>query len=505
MERRLYYKDLPGYEEATEYQKKYIGKNTYYNLEQIKNEPMCQEVADFIRYRAEKMKIAAFYGEHRYYTQICRFLNERANSIKSLKEKAQEEWMKNLKLWMLKEGIPLTYPVKCAYGTLSFSRSRLLGYMDQLLKFTFPEDTIPEKEKDIWKLNKLDIVIRRNPIKNFATVNFTRIYQTEIREEVKEGIYLNLQMEALSCVQRELTAVRRLSGFLKNHYPSIQSLQAIDRKILEEYLIYLRTEKTTTKHYHSELNRLRGLLECIGKIFNYENLEGLFLTRDIPSTPRAKFKVYSDAELKRLNAHIANLNEQFARVMIIHQLLGTRISDTLTLQTDCLYEKDGELFIRIRQMKTHMYEKPISIELGELITKAIGYTKERYGKTKWIFVNDRNPDCPLQYGTIQYQVVRMIRTENIRDDQGEFFGFGTHMYRHTYGTKLTEMHLDDWTIARLLGQKSVKNTRYYRKMSNQTLAEETREARRKLSEMILANLNGWEDEYGKIRENGSFE
>ena len=79
------------------------------------------------------------------------------------------------------------------------------------------------------------------------------------------------------------------------------------------------------------------------------------------------------------------------------------------------------------------------------------------------------------------------------------------MYRHTYGTKLTEMHLDDWTIARLLGQKSVKNTRYYRKMSNQTLAEETREARRKLSEMILANLNGWEDEYGKIRENGSFE
>lgn len=40
MERRLYYKDLPGYEEATEYQKKYIGKNTYYNLEQIKNEPI---------------------------------------------------------------------------------------------------------------------------------------------------------------------------------------------------------------------------------------------------------------------------------------------------------------------------------------------------------------------------------------------------------------------------------------------------------------------------------
>ena len=24
--------------------------------------------------------------------------------------------------------------------------------------------------------------------------------------------------------------------------------------------------------------------------------------------------------------------------------------------------------------------------------------------------------------------------------------FGTHMYRHVYGVKLAEMHLDDWTI-----------------------------------------------------------
>ena len=54
--------------------------------------------------------------------------------------------------------------------------------------------------------------------------------------------------------------------------------------------------------------------------------------------------------------------------------------------TDCLYEKGIDTIIKIRQMKTHTYEKPISAELVALIRKAIACTQEQYGKTKYIFV-----------------------------------------------------------------------------------------------------------------------
>ena len=191
--------------------------------------------------------------------------------------------------------------------------------------------------------------------------------------------------------------------------------------------------------------------------------------------------------------------------MIIHQLLGTRISDTLTLWTDCLYEKNGELLIRIRQMKTHSYEKPVSEEVAVLIRQAVEYTRNKYGETKYIFVNDRDISRPLQYKTLQEQVVNMIYRENLRDDEGKLFGFDTHMYRHTYGVKLAEMHLDDWTIARLLGHSSVRNAKYYRKMSDQVLADETRHARDILSKIILENLDGWEEEYEQVRQNGGLE
>lgn len=121
---------------------------------------------------------------------------------------------------------------------------------------------------------------------------------------------------------------------------------------------------------------------------------------------------------------------------------------------------------------------------------------------KYIFVNENNPNKPMQYGTIQSRIVKMIREQNIRDDNGNLFGFGSHLYRHYYGVKLTEMHLDDWTIAKLLGHSNLKNVKYYRKMSNQILADDTRKARKRLSDIILQNLDGWGDEYEQIRQDG---
>ena len=80
-----------------------------------------------------------------------------------------------------------------------------------------------------------------------------------------------------------------------------------------------------------DLTRLRGTLETIGKLYGYPHLEILFLASDLPRQVQPKLKSYSDSELIRFNAVLAELDEQMERLMVIHQMLGTRISDTLTL------------------------------------------------------------------------------------------------------------------------------------------------------------------------------
>lgn len=141
--------------------------------------------------------------------------------------------------------------------------------------------------------------------------------------------------------------------------------------------------------------------------------------------------------------------------MVIHQMLGTRISDTLTLQRDCLSLVNGVDMIKIRQVKTTVYEKPISAELAALVRKAIRCSQERYGDAVYIFVDEKDKTRPLQYTTIKHKVLNMILKEDLRDDDGKRFRFTTHMFRRTYGAKLTELHLDDWTIAKLLGHRGV--------------------------------------------------
>ena len=80
-----------------------------------------------------------------------------------------------------------------------------------------------------------------------------------------------------------------------------------------------------------------------------------------------------------------------------------------------------------------------------------------------------------------------------------------YMFRHCYGVKLTELHVDDWTIAKLLGHKGVKSVQYYRKMSNQRMADETREVRNFMSQIILTSLDGWGEEYEQIRQDAGIE
>ena len=59
---------------------------------------------------------------------------------------------------------------------------------------------------------------------------------------------------------------------------------------------------------------------------------------------------------------------------------------------------------------------------------------------------------------------------------------------------------DDWTIARLLGHKRLNNVQHYRKMSNQRMADETREVRQMMSDIIYMSLAGWGEEYEQIRQ-----
>ena len=184
------------------------------------------------------------------------------------------------KMWMMQNGVAFYESKITVYGTQGYREAVLLRYLRRLHRFLQPEDTRPEQEKDIWRLDRLGIPIEENPIYKTETLNFTKITQEGIREEVKRAIYLKLKIETLGTVQGELTSLRRFSKYLRESKHEIQSCSEIDRELLEEYLVHISTDGSSGKSNSNSVLNLRKVLETVGKIFDYEHLERLFINTE---------------------------------------------------------------------------------------------------------------------------------------------------------------------------------------------------------------------------------
>lgn len=495
---KIYMKDLPCYEKAKEKPSVAIKRvgNRFFDLGKIPNEGLRAEIRPFLLHRGTVLTLSSMQEEIRQYNVLCRFLQAKGKALNSLQGIESHMMIQQLKAWLLNQGYKLTYQTDRGANRPAKNReNQVIQYLRKILRFLESQDGRPEWEKDIWEIERLDqAVYKTNPIKHVKSLNFTPILQQQIREEVKQVIRLELKCVSIDTVLAEIHAVKRFSQFLDEYRPSIHSLQDVERDDMEAYLTYLNTEDLGKKSFRAELHHLKTVFEVAGNILECPSLHGLFFEGDIPTDKRALYKFYSDAELVRLNRHIVMMDEQIARALIIHEMLGTRISDTLTLTPDCLYQMNGHYIIKIKSVKSHEYEKPVSDELAQLILKAINYTKERYGDTQYIFVSEKNPSEPIQYGMLQYRIHEMIVAQDLRDDQGNLFGVRTHMFRHTYGRKLTEMHMDDYTISRLLGHSNTSSVKYYRRMSNKAMEFETREMRETMDSILNDIIRRWEEE-----------
>ena len=493
LENKIHIYELDCYENATEEQKAKmrIRKERYFDLEGLPSEEVKKLLEEFIWERGKTLAPSSLVSEMTYFNNIRQFLIEK--NIKTLRYEDEDKITLQLKSWMLEKGYALTSKkYRGAYGITAAETPSIVKHMKKILRYSQKDDGYPEQERDVWRLNKFDFPLRDNPIRNVKTINFKGISQTAIRKEVKTAVFMHLKYEALGSILTEMGAIKRFCRYLALRYKDVESLLDLTRDIIEKYLIYLQTEAKERKNYRSDLYALRRVIEDVGNHYDRQDIKCLFINNDFPSTPRYLFRFYSDSTIKRLNEYIFRMDEQIARALILHQLLGTRISDTLTLKTDCLSIRENRYFIRIEQVKSITYEKAISDEMARLIIKAIDYTEEHYGKTEYIFVKKEDPPKPFQYAMIQDRVMKMIRKNDIRDENGELLKFGTHVFRHSYGKKLTEMHIDDWMIARLLGHKTSQSVHYYRRIGNKMMADETRATREKIDMILLDIVKEWD-------------
>ena len=499
---RIYITELLCYKKAPLNAKEdTIIQKHYFDLSLYHTEGQKREVQEFIYDRARRLSVRTVDRDCSFVRILGEFMNEKFPLLNSFIEVEEEILLRKFKAWMMENGYKITtnHHMKL-FGKTLIEDAAPIKYLRFLLKFLQPEDDRPEKEKDVWDLAKLGFEVRQNPASVVKTIKFSGITQESMKEEVKQACYIELKYKAVGTMQGSIRAVRHFCNFLAQKYPQMQSLKEVDILVVEAYVSYMNLEKEEMGCRKTELAHLKSILIRVGKVLECPHLTQLFIKNDMPKVPEVLFRYYSERELKVLNEYLIKTDEQIARALVLQQMIGGRISDTLSLRTDCLYEEHGHYILRIRQVKTSYFEKPVAEETAALLQKAMQYTYEKYGETDYIFVDDRNPARPLQYDFVKKKVYEMIYENDIRDDNGNLMGFHTHWFRHRYGMQLTEMHLDDAVIAHLLGHRGVSTVCRYRKMSGKTIARETKEVREAMDEILSGLIKEW-DGYEQVFQN----
>lgn len=491
---KLYFRDLPCYQNLSDKEKsdKLYNPNHAFNLARLPNTFLMDEFAPVIFDRAALLSFKSLRSELTDFHNLADFLSEKHPDIKSLTEVPRDELEREITRWLFKNGKQHTVIKKSPISDTTYSeKPSVIRYMLKVYEILSP--SLPReftKESDIWEIEKLPFPPRASPIKNAKTLSFKRITQDKIKAEVKEAAFYRLRRKALSTVTADIAACEMLSIFLFRFYPEIESLSDFNRDVLEAYLEYIYLTDKRKKNYRSELHHLKSMLSLICRLFEYENLEGLFLQSDFSKKTQKVYKAYSKSELDRIHAAYKFLDEQTARALMLHELLGTRISDTLTITEDDINRED--LYLTITQQKTgNTFKKTLTPLILALIDASIRYTKETYGKRKYIFVAENDPDKALSYGTIYTRIRKWIKKCDIRDDHGNLINAKTHTFRCTYGKKLCDLDMDDATIAALLGHKGLTSVAAYRKMSSKKLAENTRSVVDQRNTKIKQFRKGW--------------
>lgn len=333
---KLYLKDLPAYKDISEEDKK---KATYkpnnaFNLDRLPVTSLRDDFASFIFDRGSVLSHSSLLFEVTKFHNVADFLSASYPTMEHLTDESLETLELKLKGYLLKNGKRLSYEKEkrdlnktyiAEHPSIYFLRCAYNYFLN-------PTDKPFSKEDDVWNLDKIPISLRASPINNRQCLYFNGIVQCDMKHEAKEAVYYNLQRKALSTVAQELACLRFLSEYLLKNYPEMTSFKDFTRDVLEEYLSFIYLEDTRRKNYRSELCHLKSALNIIGRIFDCETLRIIFLPSDFESQKGVIFKSYSDAELEKLHDAYKYLDKQTARVLIIHEILGLRISDTLTIK-----------------------------------------------------------------------------------------------------------------------------------------------------------------------------
>lgn len=362
-----------------------------------------------------------------------------------------------------------------------------------------------EFDKDIWELKAL---LPKTHLHESRRLNFSKISQLWLRIALKAWLRFCLSREAANTILGKFYCLKDFSQFIESHFPGLQPAD-INREVILNYLSYLNKRHSSADGKAHYIVRLKDFLKCCAR-FDWIDVtkEPLIFPEDFPQVSQRVPRYIPNEILEQVNSYLEVLPEPIARMLLVIQECGMRVSELVNLQFDCLHQNTMGTwwlsYYQFKMKKEHII--PISSELVAVIQKQQQYIKESFcSGFPYLFCTFSGYSCFGQWArkghlgeankerclqrllnqslTPNPKPIRdrdfggylhiLAEVMDIRDASGKIFPLGrTHAFRHTVGTSMANRGVPQHIIQRFLGHSSPAMTSVYCHIHNETLKRE---------------------------------
>jgi len=302
-------------------------------------------------------------------------------------------------------------------------------------------------------------------------------------------------MNGFNSVRRKLDSFKQLRDFVEIH--QIESLRDFNKTVLRDYFDYVLTATNVKGLPLSSVSRKKAAqvvqeLLVRGSIRGWEvpkeskhvkSMYRIMIIENKGIKEGTKFgktnKVLPSSVVvdNLISISIESLekgeDELTAASILLTTQLGPRISEFLSIKTNCIKPINGEAHILLTTTKVDKTPVEVFLPANEIVVKAIDYLEE-YAKPlrvesglPYLFLTRNRtqngyPICIASFSNWTKNRLRpFIKKHDIRDESGKTLELTSHYFRHIFATYALKSGMKIHDVAEILNHKSLAMTETY--------------------------------------------
>ena len=462
----------------------------YADLPTFSNPYMENEMRGFLQHMAiDNHNTASYVSDYirEFFSVWARFCNEKHPDMCSVADNDYETLYREYFQWLEDNGFQTIVNRQLPQVTKDMEWLRfdwkllsLLGvgafyrYVDSV---RFP-DTGDEREKDIWDVRNLGVPYSTLPSRPRYTVNYTKITQGWLKQQVKDYNYYRIQHREIATVEDDMKAFNLFSSFLEKQHPEITSLTQLDRTIAEEYIAFVRAKGYVASTFNRRISAIKTLL-TLGNMMDMGGYptKPLFSNSDYSKVKHKLPVPFSDRELRQMNDNIDKLPVQYGRIFFVLENCGMRMSDLCSTRINidgqyCLQQHGEDHYIFTYEMhKVHRTNTvPVSELVAEVIKSAIDDSRSTYGDD-CLYIFAKSKDEPIGQEDFVMSMNKLSLRNGFTTDTGKPLRIKGHTFRRTKATEYANMGVSLDVIRIMLGQKKIGVLKHYITIHSTTMID----------------------------------